>query len=300
MTSPDPTGRNPAARNVLFITADQWRADCLSAVGHPVLQTPHLDALAGDGLLFRRHWCQASPCGPSRASLLAGLYLFNHRAVTNGTPLDARHSNVALEARKLGYDPVLFGYTDIGADPRRRPAGDPALTTYEGLLPGLTPQVYLGGDQRPWRAALKQRGYDFGPGPHAVFARKSLAGAESRGPTYAPARYRAEDSDAAFLTDEAIKYLSVRDGEPWFLHLSYLAPHPPFIVPEPYHDLYRPDAMAAPVGPESREALAAQHPYMAALLRHPAARAMTPGPGATSTVPSTPPRWRSCVPPTWR
>ncbi|MBD3666354.1 MAG: sulfatase-like hydrolase/transferase, partial [Kangiella sp.] len=38
--------------NVLFITADQWRGDCLSALGHPAVKTPNLDALAADGVLF--------------------------------------------------------------------------------------------------------------------------------------------------------------------------------------------------------------------------------------------------------
>jgi arylsulfatase A-like enzyme len=50
------------ARNVLFITLDQWRGDCLSALGHPVVETPTLDALAGRGVLFANHWANAAPC----------------------------------------------------------------------------------------------------------------------------------------------------------------------------------------------------------------------------------------------
>ncbi len=46
-------------KNILLVTFDQWRADCLSAVGHPCLKTPHLDAFAADGVLFRRHYTQA-------------------------------------------------------------------------------------------------------------------------------------------------------------------------------------------------------------------------------------------------
>ena len=41
--------------NVLFITADQWRGDCLSALDHPCVRTPHLDRLADSGVLFTRH-----------------------------------------------------------------------------------------------------------------------------------------------------------------------------------------------------------------------------------------------------
>jgi hypothetical protein len=45
------------------------------------------------------------------------MYMHNHRSLLNGTPLDARHTNVALEARKSGYEPALFGYTDVSLDP---------------------------------------------------------------------------------------------------------------------------------------------------------------------------------------
>jgi arylsulfatase A-like enzyme len=41
--------------NVLFITVDQWRGDCLSSLGHPVVQTPALDRLAAGGVRFRNH-----------------------------------------------------------------------------------------------------------------------------------------------------------------------------------------------------------------------------------------------------
>ena len=48
----------PAVRNVLFITADQWRGDTLDAGGHLCVKTPNLDRLAADGVLFARH-CQS-------------------------------------------------------------------------------------------------------------------------------------------------------------------------------------------------------------------------------------------------
>ena len=46
-------------RNILFITADQWRGDCLSALNHPVVRTSNLDALAREGTLFTRHFANA-------------------------------------------------------------------------------------------------------------------------------------------------------------------------------------------------------------------------------------------------
>ncbi len=263
--------------NILLITADQWRGECLSILGHSCLKTPNLDALGADGTVFRRHYSPASPCGPSRASLFTGLYVHNHNSVINGTPLDSRLANLALETRKAGYEPALFGYTDIGADPDLHQPGDPALKSYEGVLPGMTPVVEMNSEFRPWRADLKHKGYDVPAAPMAIFRPQAdFPGAADRGPTYAPARYRAEDGLTAFLTNETIKYISVRD-DPWFVHLSYYAPHPPFVAPEPYHDMYDPADVPAPVRAETPEKEAEQHPWLAHYLYNQRGTAFTYG-----------------------
>src|SRR5262245_33683027 len=203
--------------NVLLITADQWRADCLSRLGHPTVRTPHLDALAEGGVTFKRHYAQCAPCGPSRASLLTGMYMMNHRSVRNGTPLDARFTNIALEMRKLGYDPALIGYTDTSLDPRYRDRNDPALATYAGTLPGFIQPVPGSEGADAWLRHLAGRGYDLTA--ETVYAPAADSGATGRGPTFAPARYSAAHSDTAFDIDEAIRYLAHQKA-PWFLHLS--------------------------------------------------------------------------------
>jgi arylsulfatase A-like enzyme len=71
--------------NILLITADQWRGDCLGVAGHPTLRTPAIDALAAEATYFARHFSQAAPCSPGRASLYTGLYQMNHRVLRNGT-----------------------------------------------------------------------------------------------------------------------------------------------------------------------------------------------------------------------
>ena len=138
----------PDRGNVLFITVDQWRGDCLSAVGHPVVRTPNLDRLAASGALFTNHWAQAAPCGPSRACLYTGTYQSQNRSVLNGTPLDSRLTNVALETRAAGLDPVLFGYTDSSIDPRTVPRRRSAAAHLRGCAAGDA-----GGARLPVRAA---------------------------------------------------------------------------------------------------------------------------------------------------
>jgi len=247
--------------NVLFITLDQYRADCVGAHGHPLVQTPNLDRLVASGTSFRNHVANTAPCGPSRATLYTGLYAMNHRSVANGTPLDDRFTNIAREARALGYDPALFGYTDSTVDTRTVSEGDPRLRTYEGVLPGFTPVLDFPSDPlTPWLPWLAERGYQIPDEPQAIYEPDDVAVPADRGATWRPARYAAEHTESAFLTDTLLTWLDARDDEPWFAHASYLRPHPPYLAPRPWHDRYDPADVPDPVGCTSPEEEAAIHP----------------------------------------
>ncbi len=257
-------------KNLLFITADQWRWECLSILNHQVVKTPNLDALAADGVLFGNHFAQCTPCGPSRASLYTGMYLQNHRSVENGVPLDGRHTNLALELRKLGYDPTLVGYTDTSPDPRQHASGDPVLNTYEGILPGFNQVLAMPSEDAPhvWGRWLQAHGFDLPQDLRDIYYGqvKNYPGAEDRGVTYAPALYGADASSTAFVNDLALNFLRLPGPSPWFLHISYLAPHPPYVAPEPYHRMYHPDEVPDFIKAPSQQEESSQHPYLAFLL----------------------------------
>jgi arylsulfatase A-like enzyme len=258
-------------RNVLFITADQWRGDCLSALGHPVVRTPHLDRLAGEGVLFARHICNTAPCSPARATLHTGLYQHNHRVAMNGTPLDRRHTNWALEARAAGHDPCLIGYTDQTPDPRDLPADDPRLTTYENVLPGLNPIAHVGMDHPgPWAEYLRARGYSLpDPERYVIWMRESGPDYEDGAEAPRPWSIGAEDNDTTWHVDQAIDFISARREQPFTLHLSLLRPHPPWIASEPWNRLYDPRSVPPPLRAENRQAEGQQHPWLAHHLSHP-------------------------------
>jgi arylsulfatase A-like enzyme len=248
--------------NIIFITADQWRGECLSALGHMV-QTPNLDALAREGVLFRNHFANAVPCGPSRASLHTGMYLQNHRSGTNGTPLDARHTNWAKEVRAAGYDPVLFGYTDTSIDPRGTDADDPWLRTYEGPLPGIRPLVMMGDRPKAWVDWLKAQGIPVPKDIRYAYAHRAPGpDYEDGAPVPKPLAYPADKDDTAFLTDRCIEY--IRDAkDPFTVHLSILRPHPPFIAPEPYNAMYAPPDVPQFVRAQRPDDEGVQHPWLA-------------------------------------
>ena len=261
--------------NVLFITADQWRGDCLSALGHSTVRTPNLDALAADGVLFARHYANAAPCGPSRACLHTGLYQHNHRSVTNGTPLDSRHGNWAIESAAIGYDPVLFGYTDTSADPRGFDDTDPRLRSYEGLLPGIRPVCPLDGEPVAWTDWLRAKGYS----PPARVDR--AYGYRNPGPDYEdgaehprPLAFPAEVDETAFLVERLMDFISSANT-PFVAHLSLLRPHPPFVAPEPYNALYDPLTVPGFMRRSSPEEEGLQHPWLAWRLANGAFRAPT-------------------------
>lgn len=231
--------------NILLITLDQFRGDFLSCAGHPVVETPNLDHLAAQGVRFARHYSQAAPCGPGRASLYTGMYQMNHRVVTNGTPLDARFDNIAHAARRAGYVPTLFGYTDQAIDPRSADGPrDPRLQTYEGVLPGFVIGCHLPAlDPRPWIDWLKEQGFDLPTSAEEILATENERGAEY--------------SLAVFLTDRFLDWLADRaGGEPatrgrgWFAHLSHLRPHPPYVGAGPtFSTMYDPEEMTLPIAP---------------------------------------------------
>ncbi|RBI86552.1 phosphonate monoester hydrolase [Rhodosalinus halophilus] len=247
--------------NILLITADQWRGDWLGALGFPV-RTPALDALAAEGTLFARHHAPCAPCSPARASLHTGLYQMNHRVVWNGAGLDARFDNLALAARRAGYLPTLFGYTDTAPDPRHLAPADPARATFEGVLPGFHLRQGLDEAEWPWITWLRGRGHPVAD----PAARHASPGEPGETISRRPPSYGADETQTAFLTEAFLAWLNEQeDGRPWFAHLSFLRPHPPFVVPEPYASMYAEDALPPPVRADSPADEAAQHPFVAAI-----------------------------------
>ncbi|MFZ1727917.1 MAG: alkaline phosphatase family protein [Albidovulum sp.] len=233
--------------NVLFITIDQMAVEVLSGPLAAHIKTPNFDRLAASGASFANHFTVTVPCGPARASLLTGLYAMNHRAIRNGTPLARHHATIATEARKAGYEPLLFGYSDISPDPTGMDPEDPDLKTYEGVAPGFRELVEMRlDDGLEWPAYLRAKGYEFemdGARVHDIYRPRGPAN-EPR-PTD-PALYRAEDSDTAYLTDRTLQALDIRKNRPWFAHVTYIRPHPPLVAPAPYNAMINPADLPRP------------------------------------------------------
>ena len=251
-------------KNVLWITTDEFRPDCLGAAGNPTIQTPNLDMLAREGVLIRNAFCQASPCAPSRMCMHTGRYLCSTGVVDNMTPLAEAEDNLAMHLRRHGYVPAIAGYNDYACDPDILPEDHPHRNalSYDYFLPGYEVVLKHEYDSPEWYAWLQSQGY---PEEHCnrEYMYSHDIPPEGRGnhlPLHFPAHYKAEHSEAAFITQKTIDYLRTHEGESWFFSLNYIKPHGPYICPDPYHALYDPADMPEPLRhPGEREHA---HPYI--------------------------------------
>lgn len=252
-------------RNVLLVVVDQWRADFVPWLGADFLRTPNLDRLCRQGVTFRNHVTTTVPCGPARASLLTGLYLMNHRAVQNTVPLDTRHMNLGKALRRIGYDPALIGYTTTTPDPRTTGPRDGRFTYLGDLMEGFRSVGAFEPTMDGYFGWLAHKGYRLPERREDIWlpaGEDAVPGATDR-----PCRIPAELSDTAYFTDRALTYLKGVNGKPWFLHLGYYRPHPPFIAPAPYNTMYAPASMPGPVRQADWQDEARQHPLLDFYLR---------------------------------
>ncbi len=268
--------------NILFIMADQLRADYLGCMGHPTLRTPVIDALAAESVIFDRAFCQGPVCGPSRMSFYTGRYVINHGASYNEVPLGVQERTLGDYLRPLGYRVALVGKTHMKADYEgmRRLGVDPrssrgVLISECGFEPyerddGLHPDQLVDPDL-PYNRWLRALGYDAANPWHDYANAAAGPGGELLSGWYLrnarhPARVREEHSETAYITDRAMQFVQEAGDTPWCLHLSYIKPHWPYIAPDPYHRLYsEQDVLPAVRDPAERNA---EHPVVGAYRRH--------------------------------
>jgi arylsulfatase A-like enzyme len=251
-------------KSILFLCADQWRWDSFGFMKHKNALTPNIDALAERSTVFTSHFAGIVPCGPARATMLTSLYPFIHRSVTNGAPLDKRFTNIAKEARSIGYDPKLYGYTDTSWDPRYLDEDDKKLYTYESPMEGFDPVCHLTmGDPEVWYNYLRNNGYSVSDSAN-LYKREALK--KNEGFIHRAYEIPTEHSDTSFLADELIKDLN-NTNEPFFIHASFLKPHPPMFVSEPWHSLINPDDIDLPFMDKTHEELSKDHPFLKEIIR---------------------------------
>lgn len=270
---------------VLFIT-DQHRADYLGCYGHPVLHTPHIDAIAGRGTAFDRFYVASPVCMPNRASLMTGRMPSVHGVRSNGIPLSKRAVTFVDLLRDAGYRTALVGKSHLQNFTGNPPLGKPCVPEGYRSPPASLAQAIrddLAGpdydQEQPeyWRredAHIVTPFYGF---DHVELVRghgdtvsgdytrwllerepnaPQLLGPENGLPHdyVCPQAHRtripAELYSTAYIAERAAAYLDRHAGEgddqPFFLMVSFPDPHHPFNPPGKYWYMYRPEQFAIP------------------------------------------------------
>jgi arylsulfatase A-like enzyme len=114
LMSPSAQADKPTRPNVLFILCDDLRPDAVGCLGSKHVKTPHIDAVAADGVRFTNSFCTTSLCSPSRASILTGLYAHAHGVRNNFTELPADLPTWPSRLQQEDYATAYIGKWHMG------------------------------------------------------------------------------------------------------------------------------------------------------------------------------------------
>ena len=145
-------GTDTERPNLLYIHSDQHNPAVIGCYGDPLVQTPNLDSLAAQGVLFTNVYCPSPVCVPSRMSMLADGIHLRSRSWTNNHILDSGVPTLAHAMGAAGYYPVLIG--------RMHGLGPDQLHGYAERLVGDHGGNYPGSGEAPknLRASLQKSG----------------------------------------------------------------------------------------------------------------------------------------------
>lgn len=220
--------------NILLIMTDQQRGDCLGIEHHPVLLTPNMDRIAGDGARFSRCYSTCPLCVPARRSLLTGQFPARRGFESQyDRYLEQWDSDESLvqSFRSAGYHTYLVGREMHQSPVRKRYGFDHMVITpdYERFLDRQAPTDTYGPPGR-------YRGDYYTSGVmHNDWTARTWHLDEALHQTN-------------WTMNEAMKFMETRDPSvPYFLVVSFLAPHPPLIPPAFYMDRYLRQELPPPV-----------------------------------------------------
>ena len=242
--------------NILLITSDQQHWNTLGCL-NPEIRTPNLDRLAEQGSLFTRAYCPNPTCTPTRASIITGKYPSQHGAWSLGTKLPETEHTVGEDFSAAGYRTALVGKAHFqpvkGSDEFPSIESIPLLQdlkfwkSFHGPFYGFehvelarnhADEHLVGQHYALWmeeKGCTNWRDYFRPPtGNNPDQKRKWLIPEEFHYDTWIAER------TCALL--ESFK----RKSENFLLWTSFFDPHPPYLVPEPWDTMYRPDALTVP------------------------------------------------------
>jgi len=204
--------------NVIYIFADQWRAQDIGYNGNKQVHTPTLDNFSEESVVFTNAVSGCPVCCPYRASLLTGQYPLTTGVFYNDKPLDPEANTIAKIYKKAGYSTGYIGKWHLNGH-------EPGENSQEARLRFIPKE--------------RRQGFDFW---QVMECTHDYNNSYYYGDT--PERRKWEEYDAIAQTKSAIGYINEKSKEesPFLLMLSWGPPHAPYqTAPEKYRKMFSPD-----------------------------------------------------------
>jgi choline-sulfatase len=214
--------------NVLWIMADQMRADFCGFMGNAQVQTPNLDRLAARGTVFENTFAQAPICTPSRTSIFTSRYVHAHGAWWNGIAPSRPRTLLPDVFREAGYATGLVGKLHI--NPTDADHGFDHIEQHEECLPF---------DESAYQQLLKAQS----PPVQTPFDNTDWS---NRAAECGICEMPEELEETRWVADRACAYLDARREEPFFLFASFVRPHSPYNPLRRFLDMYKDVTFDAP------------------------------------------------------
>ncbi|MFN3151531.1 sulfatase [Bremerella sp.] len=212
-------------RNVVFILSDDHRFDAMSFMGHPLAETPQMDAMVRNGVHLKNAFVTTSLCSPSRASILTGLYTFRHKVIDNQRMVPEGTIFFPQYLQEAGYRTGFVGKWHMGhASDEPRPGFD-------------------------YWVSFKGQGHYLPPDPDYTL---NVNGK----------RVKQEGYITPVLTRYALEFLRQQETEqtPFFLYLSHKAVHGDFVPEEKYRGRFSDKPFSLPASAKPSEGNQANRP----------------------------------------
>lgn len=216
--------------NVVFVLTDQWRAQDLGFAGNQQVQTPALDVLTQEAVVFTNAISNLPSCTPARASLMTGKYPLSHGLFYNDKPLRSKENCMAEVYKENGYATGYIGKWHINGHPRD-------MSIREGR------KLPVPADRR--------QGFDYWKVHECTHSYNNSFYYDENN-----VKHKWEGYDAIAQTKEAVTYMRANKENPFLLFVSYGPPHAPYqTAPKKYKDIYKDmDIKLRPNVPKERTA----------------------------------------------
>ncbi|MGI9414381.1 MAG: sulfatase-like hydrolase/transferase [Hyphomicrobiales bacterium] len=225
--------------NVLVIMSDEHAFEALGCYGHPLVRTPHIDALAERGVRFTNAYTPSPMCVPTRAAIATGRYPHETGYWDSAHPYDGR-------VPSWGHRLIANGRTCVSVGKLHFRSSDDD----NGFAPELLPMHVVGGIG--WMPGLLRD-----PLPDYTEQAAELA----RDTGVGDSAYTEYDRRICARACTWLRQEAAGQAEPWTLFVSFVAPHYPLTAPEEFFALYPADAVDPPRDPDG----AGRHPVLDAL-----------------------------------